>query len=47
VRIEGLDANALASLLQAVLPQVERDVQRGALVSIDTGSVRVRALPVR
>lgn len=46
VRIEGLDADALASLLQTVWPQIESDVQRGALVTVDPSSVRVRALPV-
>lgn len=46
IRIEGLDANALASLIRSVWPQVEADVQRGAMVSIDSSSVRVRALPV-
>lgn len=46
VRIEGLDAAALSSLLRAAWPQMETDIQRGALVSIDVHSVRIRALPI-
>lgn len=46
VRVEGLDADALASLLRTIWPQIEADVQRGAVVSVDVSSMRVRALPI-
>jgi predicted nuclease of predicted toxin-antitoxin system len=46
VRIEGLDADSLATLLRTIWPQIEADVQRGALVSVDASSVRVRVLPI-
>jgi len=42
----GLDADALAALLRTIWPQIEADVQRGAVVSVDVTSVRVRALPI-
>lgn len=47
VRIEGLRAQPLAALLRTVLIVLcEADLHAGATVSVDTASVRVRALPL-
>lgn len=47
IRREGLDAEALAKLLLAVLPQLESALHEGAMVSVLDDSVRVRLLPVK
>jgi predicted nuclease of predicted toxin-antitoxin system len=46
LRIEGLRAQPLAALLQTVLTVCDADLRAGAMVSVDTASVRVRALPL-
>ena len=46
LRIEGLDAVAFADLIRRVWPQVEADLDRGAMVTIDAASIRVRHLPI-
>ncbi len=46
VRKEGLNANALAALLQAVWPRVESGLTSGAMVTITDRSVRIRRLPI-
>ena len=46
VRKEGLDAAALAALLQAVWPGIEDALDAGAMVTVTDRSVRVRRLPV-
>jgi predicted nuclease of predicted toxin-antitoxin system len=47
VRIEGLNAAALAELILRIWPDIEADVEEGAMVMVDSSSVRVRKLPVR
>ena len=46
IRKEGLDAAALAALLQAVWPRIESALNDGAMVTITDRSVRVRRLPI-
>jgi predicted nuclease of predicted toxin-antitoxin system len=46
IRREGLNATALATLLQAIWPRVEDALDNGALVTVTKRSVRIRHLPV-
>ncbi len=46
VRIEGLDRRAAVTLLSLLLPQIEDDLNAGAIVSVDRSGARVRLLPV-
>jgi predicted nuclease of predicted toxin-antitoxin system len=46
VRIEGLRGVDLASLILRVVVLCEADLAAGAMVTVDEGGVRVRALPV-
>lgn len=46
LRIEGLRAQPLAALLRTVLTICDADLRAGAMVSVETASVRVRALPL-
>jgi len=46
VRIDGLGAEALATLLMQVWPQVASALAHGAAVTITPRSVRVRRLPI-
>lgn len=46
VRKEGLDAAALAALLQAVWPGVEDALDTDAMVTVTDRSIRVRRLPI-
>ena len=46
IRKEGLDANALAALLQAVWSRIENGLTMGAMVTITDRSVRIRRLSI-
>jgi predicted nuclease of predicted toxin-antitoxin system len=46
IRIEGLKAQALALLLEAVLTQCHDDLEVGCVVTVQTGRMRVRRLPL-
>jgi predicted nuclease of predicted toxin-antitoxin system len=46
VRIEGLDGEALAALIESIRPKIESAVRDGALVSVTRGAVRIRHLPL-
>jgi predicted nuclease of predicted toxin-antitoxin system len=46
IRKQGLDATALAALLQAIWPRVENALDSGALVTVTERSIRVRRLPI-
>lgn len=46
VRREGLDASALADLLQAVWPGIEEALLAGAMVTVTDRAIRVRRLPI-
>jgi hypothetical protein len=46
IRKEGLDAAALAALLEAIWPRIEDALDGGALVAVTERSVRVRRLPI-
>lgn len=46
IRKEGLQAGALAELLIAVWPQIEKQVIAGAMITVTEKSIRVRGLPV-
>ncbi len=46
IRKEGLDATALAELLQAIWPRVEDALDSGALVTVTGRLLRIRRLPV-
>ncbi len=47
IRIEGLQAKALATLLAHVLEICDDDLGKGAVISVTEGDVRVRKLPLR
>jgi predicted nuclease of predicted toxin-antitoxin system len=46
IRKQGLDATALAALLERIWPGVEDALTGGAMVAITERSVRVRRLPI-
>jgi len=46
IRREGLDAAALAALLQGIWPSIENALSSGALVTVTERSIRVRQLPI-
>ena len=46
IRKEGLDATALAALLQGIWAGIEDALNGGAMVTVTDRSVRVRPLPV-
>ena len=46
IRREGLDATALAALLQTIWSRVEDALASGALVTISERSIRARRLPI-
>jgi len=46
VRIEGLRAREFAVLLQSVISQCQRDLESGAVVSVQEHQIRIRRLPV-
>jgi predicted nuclease of predicted toxin-antitoxin system len=46
IRKEGLDAGALAALLQGIWPDVQDALNGGAMVTVTNRSVRVRRLPI-
>ena len=46
IRKEGLNAIALAALLQGIWPGIENAVESGAMVTVTDRSVRVRRLPI-
>jgi predicted nuclease of predicted toxin-antitoxin system len=47
VRIEGLGAEAMRELLVRALRQCVAELERGALVSIQPGRLRLRRLPLK
>jgi predicted nuclease of predicted toxin-antitoxin system len=46
IRKEGLDATALAALLEGIWPDIEEALDGGAMVTVTDRSIRVRRLPV-
>ncbi len=46
IRIEGLRAQALAELLQTVINECERNLEQGAVVTVEPSRIRVRRLPL-
>jgi predicted nuclease of predicted toxin-antitoxin system len=44
VRVEGLKAEGLSELLDQVLATVSDDIERGALVTVSTRTIRVHRL---
>lgn len=46
IRIEGLKAEAVADLLQTVLNPCAEELQRGAMVTVQEGRLRIRHLPL-
>lgn len=45
-RTTGRGASFVERTLLELLPQVESDLQKGALVTVDDNSVRIRSLPI-
>ena len=45
IRIEGLNGEALAELLQNVWPRITQDLQQGAMVTITEKAIRIHSLP--
>lgn len=46
VRLQGLDAEAVVSLVLEVRAVCEDDLQRGAVVTVNENNIRVRLLPL-
>jgi hypothetical protein len=46
IRKQGLDATALAVLLQGIWPGIEDALDSGALATVTDRSIRVRRLPI-
>lgn len=46
IRIEGLRADAIANLVQAILRHCGAELTRGAMVSVTSDRIRLRRLPV-
>jgi len=46
IRIEGLRAENLASLLAKVLEVSSEDLLRGSMISVTEGNIRIRRLPL-
>lgn len=46
VRIEGLRGEAIAELVVGVISQCEADLNAGAMVTVDSRTIRVRGLPL-
>lgn len=46
IRIEGLRAEPLAALLQALLAERSAELERGALLTVQSKRVRIRYLPI-
>lgn len=46
IRIEGLNAKALTELLQLIVPPNDADLKRGAVLTVQSGRVRARYLPL-
>jgi predicted nuclease of predicted toxin-antitoxin system len=46
IRIEGLQAEALARTIRTVLDHCEADLSKGAAVTVTEGDIRVHHLPV-
>jgi predicted nuclease of predicted toxin-antitoxin system len=47
IRIEGLRGPALAELTRTVLERCDKDLDKGALVTVTESQIRVRHLPIR
>jgi predicted nuclease of predicted toxin-antitoxin system len=46
IRIEGLHGQKAANLIQAVLKDCSEDLEKGAIVTVQPGRIRVRGLPL-
>ena len=46
IRIEGLRGEALTELLLTVIAQCDSDIEQGAAVTVQTGRIRIRQLPL-
>ena len=46
IRIEGLRADPLSKLLQTVCAQTEEELEQGAAVTVQSGRIRIRRLPM-
>jgi predicted nuclease of predicted toxin-antitoxin system len=46
IRIEGLRAEPLSNLLQAVCGQAREELEHGAVVTVQQGRIRIRRLPL-
>lgn len=46
IRQEGLKGRELASLLLAIWPRIEAQIQRGAMVTVTEKTIRLRNLPL-
>lgn len=47
LRVQGLDGQDQADLIQSVCIQCNRELSEGAAVSADTESIRLRRLPLK
>jgi hypothetical protein len=46
IRIEGLQAIAMAELLIRIKPHIQSAAEQGALITVTEAQVRIRRLPV-
>jgi predicted nuclease of predicted toxin-antitoxin system len=47
IRREGLNGTALANLLLAIRPKIDRQVVKGAMVTVTETAIRIRSLPIQ
>ncbi|MCC6125770.1 MAG: DUF5615 family PIN-like protein [Pirellulales bacterium] len=47
IRIEGMKAPALFSLIELILDSYQKEIVNGALLSVNEDRVRIRSLPIR
>ena len=46
IRQQGLSGEKMAELLIRIYPQIEADIEQGALVTVTDKNMRVRCLPI-
>lgn len=46
IRIEGLNGQAMTSLLTSIWPRIEEHVTRGAMITVAGRTIRIRHLPL-
>lgn len=47
LRLGNSDPQTITTVLLAILPQVERELQKGSAVTVTEGAIRIRPLPIQ